>query len=46
MKESVLSLKEKQHSIGFSYFQIGCMYIKSFKTDWLNIILMNLVYNN
>jgi len=38
MKESVLSLREKNKHHWFSYFQIGRNYFKSFMTDTFNII--------
>ena len=39
MKESVLNLTEKNTIHWFSYFQIDCKYLKSFKTHPLNNIL-------
>ena len=41
MKESVLNLTEKNTIHWFSYFQIDCKYLKSFKTHPLNNIFDN-----
>ena len=41
MKESVLSLKEKQQQPWFSYFHIACEYYTSLKISPLNIIFDN-----
>ena len=38
MKESVLSFEEKTTQPWFTYFQIAGKYLKSFKTNLLNII--------
>ena len=38
MKETVLSLKKKQHDIGFPAFKFFASTKKSFKTDPINII--------
>ena len=38
MEESALNLKEKTPLHWFSYFQIDCKYLKSFKTHPFNIM--------
>ena len=46
VKESVLSLKEKQHNIGFSTFKLPASTNKSFMTDIYYILFMTiLVYD-
>ena len=40
MKESVLSLREKQQNIGFPVFKMHASYFKYFLTDLLYILFM------